>query len=325
MTIHPPATDSSTAKKSCCRPSFTAEGFLRHAGGPPGKAGVPGFGADHRGRARSGKHQATRPPARFDPHVLAALWARTGAVIDSVVDRRGADADRLAGTGPPCHCRREHRIHDARDHWLLVGAAAGLGAGLQPRHLFVSGPGRTAARRLRSLRRWPSGEPECVAGQRKSHLDNHHRAIWSGVHSDCQARHDDGRQSRDRRDHAAAFVHAAGAGPVDLGRSPTGPPHRYQRRNRAVDLCSQPPGVDPPDGRGAQRDADGGTDDRRDRADLPGPPHPGRHPGHGRGRGQSHRRVVVAVSGVGVDATSARPTGVSAGPGILRRPPRWAW
>ena len=43
---------------------------------------------------------------------------------------------------------------------------------------------------------------------------------------------------------------------------------------------------------------------------------------HGRDRGQSNRRDLVAVSGLGVDAASARPTGIPAGPGIRWRPPR---
>ena len=67
-----------------------------------------------------------------------------------------------------------------------------------------------------------------------------------------------------------------------------------------------PVGAHPSDGRGAQRDADGGPDGRRYRADLAAPPRCGRHADHGRDRGQSHRRDVVTVSGLGVDASSAR-------------------
>ena len=55
-------------------------------------------------------------------------------------------------------------------------------------------------------------QPERVAGQRQSDLDHHHRAVRSGVHPGRQVRHDAGRQPRDRRDDAAAAVHAARAG-----------------------------------------------------------------------------------------------------------------
>ena len=43
---------------------------------------------------------------------------------------------------------------------------------------------------------------------------------------------------------------------------------RRQRRYGAVDLRAQPAGDHPSDGRGAQRDADGGPDDGRYRADV---------------------------------------------------------
>ena len=36
----------------------------------------------------------------------------------------------------------------------------------------------------------PVANPNAVAGQRKPHMDDHHRALWSGVHSGGEVRHD---------------------------------------------------------------------------------------------------------------------------------------
>ncbi len=66
-------------------------------------------------------------------------------------------------------------------------------SGVQPRHLLLSGAGRAAARRLRPVRRRPDREPELVAGQRESDLDDDDRAVrarrssWSRSSSPCSS------------------------------------------------------------------------------------------------------------------------------------------
>ena len=118
----------------------------------------------------------------------------------------------------------------------------------------------------------PIDNPNIVAGQRQSDLDDHDRAVRPGVHPGRQVRHDARRQPRDRGHHAAAAVHAARPGAADLGDAAGGAPSRRRRCGRAVDLRAQPAGDHPPDGRRAQRDADGRPDDRRHRADVRRPP-----------------------------------------------------
>ena len=202
---------------------------------------------------------------------LHLSWLRFGhgLVLSSVLLWLGVALMLIAWlvAGPTCSRRQCKRIHHGGHHRLLAGTATAVGAGLQPRHLLVSGPGRTAARRPGPICGRAGREPESVAGQRESHLDHHHGTLRSGIHHDCQTGHDAGRQSCDRRNHVAAPVHAARPGAADLGDAPAGPSSRRRCAHRAVDLCAQPAGDHPSDGRSAQRDADGGPDDRRHRAD----------------------------------------------------------
>ena len=59
--------------------------------------------------------------------------------------------------------------------------------------------------------------------------------------------------------------------------------------DRDVDLCAQPAGAHPPDGRRAQRDVDGGPDGRRHRADL---------------RGRNVLGITLVTVGIAVKATA---------------------
>ena len=83
-------------------------------------------------------------------------------------------------------------------------------------------------------------QPELVAGQRQSDLDDDHRPVRARVHPGREVRHDARRRQRDRGHDGAAAVHAARAGVADLGGAPGGPPRRRQRRGRTVDLRAQP-------------------------------------------------------------------------------------
>ena len=203
---------------------------------------------------------------------MATVRARACAVLGAAVGRRRDDAVRMVVVGPQRNRRLGARVHDGGDHRLLAGSAAAFGSGVQPRHLLLPGTGRAVARRLRPLRSRAGRQPELVAGQRQSDLDDHDRAVRACLHPCREIRHDARRRSRDRGHDGAAAVHAARAGPAHLGRTPAGPARRRQRCGRTVDLRSQPAGDHPSDGRRAQRDADGGADGRGYRPDIPAPP-----------------------------------------------------
>ena len=203
-------------------------------------AGLPRRGDDHRGRSRRGQHPSARSAAGVASSVVAALRARACAVVDTAVGRRRGDADRLVAAGP----QRDRRLGDAstrwwrrrasglprcccrvpvfsRDTYSYLAQGALLRDGFDP---YVVGPDR---------------QPELVAGQREPDLDDDDRPVRPRVHPGCQVRHHAGRRPRHRGHDAAATVHAARAGPADLGRTPGGPPRRRQRRlPRCGSACS---------------------------------------------------------------------------------------
>ena len=128
--------------------------FATSPRGPARPARLPRRRADHPRRPRRGQHPAARPTARVAAPVLAAVRPRPGGVVGAAVGRRGADADRrgcgwvaASSTAPAT----EYTMVATTGFWLAP--LLSQRAGVQPRHLLLPGAGRTAARRLRPVRR----------------------------------------------------------------------------------------------------------------------------------------------------------------------------